>query len=437
MTPATFAARRAAFMERMQGGVALFAAAPPRHRNRDVEYPYRPDSDFFYLTGCDEPEALALLVPEREEGPFILFLRERDPEREQWTGSRLGVEGAMERLGADEAHPIGEIDALLPPYLEDIPRLYYPFAHDPHLDRRVAAWLNRVRAKARKGVRAPREIVDAAAILHELRLIKGAEELAALRRAAEITAAGQVAGMAAAAPGRFEYEVQAAIENAFLSRGATWSYPSIVASGENACTLHYVDNRRQMADGDLLLVDAGAEVEYYAGDVTRTYPVSGRFTAAQRDCYEVVLAAQAEAIARVHPGARWEAPHRAAVEVLTQGMVDLGLLQGSVEELIETEAYKRFYMHRTGHWLGMDVHDVGDYRDDDGWRRLEPGMTLTVEPGLYIAPGDDVPPALAGIGIRIEDDCLVTEAGCELLTEAIPRQPEAVEAAVGEGLQAG
>jgi len=432
VTPATFAARRAAFMAQMEGGIAILAASPVRPRNRDVEYPYRPDSDFFYLTGCEEPEAVALLAPGREEGPFILFLRERDPEKEQWTGHRLGIDGAMERLGADEAHPIGEIDALLPPYLEEAPRLYYPFGRRPELDRQVAGWLNQVRAKARAGVRAPRVVVDAEAILHEMRLIKGEEEVTATRRACEITGEGHRAGMAAAAPGRFEYEVQAAIETTFLRHGTTWSYPTIVASGINGCTLHYVDNRRRMAAGDLLLVDAGAEYELFAGDVTRTYPVSGRFTPAQRDCYEVVLAAQAEAIAQVRPGGRWDDPHRAAVEVLTQGMVDLGLLSGAVGELIEAEAYKRFYMHRTGHWLGMDVHDVGDYRDDDGWRVLRPGMLLTVEPGLYITPGDGVPAELAGIGIRIEDDCLVTEAGCDVLTEAIPKQPETVEAAVGE-----
>jgi len=432
MDPATFAARRAAFMAQMEGGIAILAAAPAVARNRDVEYPYRPDSDFYYLTGCGEPEAVALLAPGREAGPFVLFLRERDPAKEQWTGHRLGIDGAMELLGADEAHPIGEIDALLPPYLEDVTHLYYPFGRRPEVDRKVAGWLNRVRAKARQGVRPPRVIVDAEAILHEMRLIKGEQEVAAARRACEITGEGHRAGMAMAAPGRFEYEVQAAIETAFLRHGTTWSYPSIVASGANACTLHYVDNRRQMVAGDLLLVDAGTEYELFAGDVTRTYPVSGRFTPAQRDCYEVVLAAQAEAIAQVRPGSPWDAPHRAAVEVLTQGMVDLGLLTGPVAELIEQEQYKRFYMHRTGHWLGMDVHDVGDYRDDDGWRKLRPGMLLTVEPGLYIAPGDGVLPALAGIGIRIEDDCLVTEAGCDILTEAIPKQPEAVETAVGE-----
>jgi len=432
MDPATFAARRAAFMAQMEGGVALLAAAPVQARNRDVEYPYRPDSDFFYLTGCAEPEAVALFVPGREAGAFVLFLRDRDPAKEQWVGTRLGLDGARAVLGADEAHPIGEIDKLLPPYLEDVARLYYPFGRQPTFDRRVACWLNQVRAKARAGVRSPRMVVDAAAILHELRLIKGEEEVAALRRACEITAEGHLAGMAATAPGRFEYEVQAAIESAFCRHGTTWSYPTIVASGGNACTLHYVDNRRQMASGELLLVDAGAEFDLYAGDVTRTYPVSGRFTAAQRDLYEIVLAAQAEAIAQVRPGGRWDGPHRAAVEVLTQGMVDVGLLTGAVAELIATEAYKRFYMHRTGHWLGMDVHDVGDYRDDEGWRRLAPGMVLTVEPGLYIAPGDGVAAEFAGIGIRIEDDCLVTAAGCEVLTAAIPKAPEAVAAAVGD-----
>ncbi|RMF77237.1 MAG: M24 family metallopeptidase [Nitrospirae bacterium] len=430
LDPAVFAARRAAFLERMGEGVALFAAAPVRTRNRDVEYPYRPDSDFYYLTGCAEPEAVAVLAPGREPGPFLLFVRPRDPDRELWTGPRLGTEGAVERLGADEAFPIGEIDERMPGLLEGVERLVYPFGRDDDLDRRVAFWINQVRAKARSGVRAPRVVVDAAALLHEQRLFKDEAEIALIREACAVTARGHAAAMRVAAPGVFEHQVQAAIEAAFLEAGATWSYPPICASGANACTLHYVANRRRMEAGDLLLVDAGAEVDLYAGDVTRTFPVSGRFRGAQRDCYEVVLAAQQEAIARIRPGARWDEPHRAAVEVLTQGMVDLGLLAGDVAELVASEAYKRFYPHRTGHWLGMDVHDVGDYRDAGGWRRLEPGMVFTVEPGLYVAPGDGVPERFAGIGIRIEDDCRVTETGCEVLTAAVPKEAEAVEAAV-------
>jgi len=430
-----YARRRAALMERMGEGVAILPAAPVHHRNGDVEYLYRPDSDLFYLTGFDEPQAVCLLIPGRAEGPYVLFVQPRDPEREVWTGRRAGVDGAREQFAADEAHPVAEIDEVLPTYLENVERLYYTFGNDEAFDRRVVKWLNAVRGKARQGVRAPRMIVDVDELLHEMRLVKGAEEVAALERAAAITVEAHRQAMAATRPGRFEYQIRAELEYVFQRGGAhSPGYPSIVASGPNACTLHYVDNDRQMAAGDLLLVDAAAEFGYYTADVTRTWPVSGRYSGPQRDCYEVVLAAQAAAIAQVRPGHRWDAPHKAAVEVLAQGMLDLGLLSGSLSEVVENEAYKRFYMHRTGHWLGMDVHDVGDYKAGGEWRALAPGMVLTVEPGLYIPAADDVDARFHNIGIRIEDDCLVTAGGeARILTEAAPKTVADVEAAVGQG----
>jgi len=430
-----FARRRAAFMERLGVGVAILPAAPVHHRNRDVEYLYRPESNFYYLTGFDEPQAVCLLIPGRPEGPFILFVRPRDAEREVWTGRRAGVDGARELFGADEAHVVEEIDTVLPTYLENVERLYYTFGKDGQFDGRVIRWLNAVRAKVRQGVRAPRMIVDLDEVLHEMRLVKGGEEITALERAAAITAEAHRRAMAATRPGRFEYEIRAEIEYVFQRSGAhSPGYPSIVASGPNACTLHYVANDRQMVAGDLLLVDAGAEYGYYTADVTRTWPVSGRYSGPQRECYELVLAAQAAAIAQVVAGNRWDAPHQAAVEVLTQGMLDLGLLSGSLSEAIESEAYQRFYMHRTGHWLGMDVHDVGDYKDGGEWRPLVEGMVLTVEPGLYIAAADDVDARFHAIGIRIEDDCLVQAVGPpRILTAAVPKTVAEVEAAVGGG----
>jgi len=430
-----YARRRVALMERMGEGVAILPAAPVHRRNRDVEYLYRPDSDLFYLTGFDEPQAVCLLIPGRAEGPYVLFVQPRDPEREVWTGRRAGVEGAREQFAADEAHPVAEIDEVLPTYLENVERLYYTFGKDEAFDRQVVKWLNAARAKARQGVRAPRMIVDVDELLHEMRLVKGTEEIATLERAAAITAEAHLRAMAGTRPGRFEYQIRAELEYVFQRNGAhSPGYPSIVASGPNACTLHYVDNDRQMAAGDLLLVDAAAEYGYYTADVTRTWPVSGRYSGPQRDCYEVVLAAQEAAIAQVVAGHRWDAPHRAAVEVLAQGMLDLGLLSGSLAEAVESEAYKRFYMHRTGHWLGMDVHDVGDYKAGGEWRPLEAGMVLTVEPGLYIPAADDVDARFHNIGIRIEDDCLVTVDGeARVLTEAVPKTVAEVEAAVGRG----
>lgn len=410
--------------------IALIASAPASVRNRDVEFPYRQDSDFHYLTGFDEPDAVAVLAPGRKQGEYILFCREFDPEKAIWTGKHAGLEGARNAFGADEAFPIDELDKVLPGLLENRERVYFPVGHDPKLDRRVFAAVNDVRARVRTGVRAPFEFVSIEHVLHEQRLIKTPHEIQLMQKAAEISVLAHKRAMRACKPGKYEYEIEAELLHEFTRHGMRApAYPCIVAGGQNACVLHYTENKDILKDGDLLLIDAGAEHENYAADITRTFPVNGTFTESQRSLYELVLEAQLDAIGRVRPGNRWNDPHDAAVHTLTKGLVKLGLLEGRVSKLIKDEAYKRFYMHRTGHWLGMDVHDVGEYRVDGEWRVLEPGMVLTVEPGLYIAPDcHDVDPKWRGIGIRIEDDVLVTKDGCEILTAGLPKTVEEIEA---------
>jgi len=418
--------RRARLAAALGDGIAIVATAPEVPRNRDTHYPYRHDSYFYWLTGFAEPEAVVVLVGGAEP-QSILFCRDKDETREIWDGFRHGPAGAQAQFGFDAAHSITELDARLPELMGNRTRLAYAVGQDPAWDARVIGWLNAVRAKTRQGIVAPGEIIDVRHALDEMRLIKDAHELALMRRAAEISAGAHRAAMRATRPGRHEYEIEAELLCAFRSGGAEApAYTSIVASGANACVLHYVFNNQPLRDGDLLLIDAAAEFGSYAADITRTFPVNGRFSAAQKDAYELVLAAQAAAIGEVRPGCRWNAPHEAAVRVLTQGMVDLKLLEGSVDGLIETKAYDRFYMHRTGHWLGLDVHDAGEYKLGGEWRPLVPGMTLTVEPGLYIRPADDVPEALWNIGIRIEDDVAVTESGCEVLTSP-PRTVAEIE----------
>ena len=422
-----FHQRRQRVLDRMGEGVMVIATAPETVRNRDAHHPYRFDSYFYYLTGFTEPEAVLVLVAGAQPQQ-LLFCREKNLEREIWDGFRHGPEAAREAFGFDAAHPIAELDEQMPRLLENSPALHYAIGHDPAWDGRVVGWLNAVRAKTRSGVQAPERLVDARGLLDEMRLFKDSFELELMRRAADISAAAHIAAMRATRPGRHEYEIEAELLYAFRRQGAEApAYTSIVAGGANACVLHYVFNNQPLKAGDLLLIDAGAEYRGYAADITRTFPVAGRFSAAQRDAYEIVLAAQAAAIAQVAPGRPWQAPHEAAVKVLVRGMVDLGLLKGEVDGLIEGEAYKRFYMHRTGHWLGLDVHDAGEYKQAGDWRPLQPGMTLTVEPGLYIRPADDVPEALWHIGIRIEDDALVTEAGCELLTRGAPKAVAEIE----------
>lgn len=425
--------RRLRLAAQMGAGVAVIPTAPERPRNRDSHYPYRFDSYFHYLTGFPEPEAVLVLVVNGGV-KSILFCRDRDEEREIWDGFRYGPEGAREAFGMDEAHSITQLDEMMPRLLADQPDLFFDLGADPSWDTRVVSWLNAVRAQARNGVTAPAGIRDVRALLDEMRLIKDAHELATMRRAAEISGAAHRRAMRATAPGRFEYEIEAELLHEFRRQGAQApAYTPIVAGGANACVLHYVTNNAPLRDGDLLLIDAGCELDGYASDITRTFPVNGRFSPAQKDCYEIVLAAQREAMAQVRPGRHWNEPHEAALRVLAQGMLDLGLLAGSVDGVLESGAYKRFYMHKTGHWLGLDVHDAGDYKRGGEWRILEPGMVLTVEPGLYIRPGEGVPEALWNIGIRIEDDVCVTEGECEVLTAATPKTVADIEACMAEG----
>jgi Xaa-Pro aminopeptidase len=423
--------RRRRLMQMMgRDSIAILPTAPVVLRNRDVEYPYRPESDFFYLTGFEEPAAVAVLVPGRSGGEFILFCRERDPKMEVWTGARQGPEGVRAHFGADEAHIISAIDDVLPGLLENRGKVYYTMGSNPDFDQRITEWLKTIRRKSRAGVHPPDEIVSLEHLLHEMRLFKSRSEVETMRRAAEISAAAHCRAMTACRPGMVEYQLEAEISHEFLRCGArSHAYPPIIGGGANACVLHYVENTETLRDGDLVLIDAGAEYRGYAADITRTFPVNGRFSAAQRAVYEVVLAAQHAAIAKVRPGNHWNEPHDAAVRALTQGLVKLGLLKGDVRSLIKGRAYQRFFMHRTGHWLGMDVHDVGDYKIGDSWRLLEPGMVLTVEPGLYIPAGSrGVAKKWWDIGIRIEDDVLVTRTGNEVLTRGVPKTVAEIEA---------
>lgn len=424
-----FAQRRRRLMDLADArSILIVPAAPERLRSKDTTYPYRQDSDFWYLTGFNEPEALLVLVPGRKQGQCLLFCRERDADKEAWDGPRLGPEGAVESLGMDDAYPISDLDDILPGLLEGRSRVYYHYGRDAGFDLKLMAWLNRVRARKRLGAEPPHEFLELGHLLDELRLFKSAAETALMRRAAEIGVQAQIAAMRASTSARFEYEVEAALQQAYRRNNAVASYEPIVGSGANACVLHYRANNAPVKKGDLLLCDAGAEYALYASDITRTWPVSGRFSKAQRALYEVVLSAQHESIRAARVGVPYEAVHDAAVRVLTEGMLSLGLLKGTLDKNIESGAYRRFYMHKTGHWLGLDVHDVGEYRLAGKSRQLEPGMVFTVEPGLYIAPGTPgAPEKYQGIGIRIEDDILMTKSGPENLTDGVPKTVEAIE----------
>lgn len=429
MRPTEFQRRRRELAKMIgKGGIAILPAAVEKQRNSDVHYYYRPDSDFFYLTGFHEPEAVAVLVPGRPQAEYILFVRERDPQRETWDGKRAGPEGAIREFGADDAFPIGDIDDILPGLMENCPRVYYTMGLNQEFDHRVIAWVNGLKARVRAGVQPPTEFVALDHLLHDMRLYKSKAELDVMRRAAQIAVAAHKRAMRFAAPGRHEYEVMAEILHEFHRHNADISYHPIVGSGANTCVLHYHENRRQLKDGDLLLIDAGCEYALYASDITTTFPVNGRYTAEQRAIYEVVLQAQRAAFAAIKPGNHWNDPHDAAVKTITQGLVKLGLLRGKVPKLIKDEAYKKFFMHRTGHWLGMDVHDCGDYKVGNQWRVFEPGMVMTVEPGIYIPSGTQgVPKRWWNIGVRIEDDVAVTADGYEILTTGLPREPDEVE----------
>ncbi len=427
---AEFARRRRQLMRSMgRDSIAIVPAAPVRLRNSDVEYAYRQDSDFHYLTGFDEPESVAILIPGRAQAEYVLFVRDRDPARETWDGHRAGTAGARRDYDADDAFPIGDIDEILPGLLENREKVYYAMGTHPDFDQRVVGWVNGLRAQAKHGRHAPQEFVALDHVLHDMRLYKSRAEIEMMREAARIGAAAHVRAMQACAPGRHEYEIAAEIAHEFRRHNAEHSYLPIVGGGENACILHYRENDAALRDGDLLLIDAGCEYQKYASDITRTFPVNGRFTSTQRAVYEIVLEANLAAISKVRPGNHWNEPHDAAVRVITQGLVRLGLLKGRVPTLEKAQAYRRYFMHRTGHWLGMDVHDVGDYKVGDEWRVLEPGMVLTIEPGIYI-PGNarGVPKRLRGIGIRIEDDVVVTKGGCEVLTGGVPKRAGDIEA---------
>ena len=412
--------------------IAILPAAPVRHRNNDVEYAYRQDSDFYYLTGFGEPEAVAVLVPGRPHAEYVLFVRDRDPERETWDGRRAGTEGAIRSYGADDAFPVSDIDEILPGLMENRTRVFYAMGIHADFDHHVVAWVNALRAQAKNGRHPPHEFIALDYVLHDMRLYKSRGELDLMRESARIGAKAHVRAMRACRPGRSEYEIAAEIVHEFRRHNADTSYLPIVGGGANSCILHYRENDQPLRDGELLLIDAGCEFESYASDITRTLPVNGRFTPEQRAVYEVVLEANRAAIAKVRPGNSWNDPHAAAVRVITQGLVKLGLLKGRVATLEREGAYRRFFMHRTGHWLGMDVHDVGDYRVGDEWRVLEPGMALTIEPGIYISSAlRGIPRGFRNIGVRIEDDVVVTHTEAEVLTSAAPKSAEAIEAVMG------
>jgi Xaa-Pro aminopeptidase len=431
MKQSEFKKRRKQLMQRIgKGNIALLGSSSTKVRNRDVHYPFRQDSDFYYLTGFSEPDALAVFIPGREQGEYILFCREFDEAKALWEGAHAGLEGATGHYQADDAFPIEDLDEILPGMLENKHKVFYPMGRDSDLDHRVLDWINHIRGQSRSGVIAPGELVSLEHILHEMRLFKSTEEIKLMRRAAEVSAQGHIKAMQACKAGLYEYQIEAELIHHFMQEGLrSVAYPSIVAGGKNACVLHYTENTDKLRNGDLLLIDAGAECDHYAADITRTFPVSGRFSAPQKQLYQLVLDAQSAAIEQIKPGAPWHLAHDASVEVLTKGMVELGLLEGKVKTLIKKEKFKQFYMHRIGHWLGMDVHDVGDYKVDQKWRLLEPGMVLTVEPGLYIsADCKTVDEKWRGIGIRIEDDLLVTEHGYEILTQGVPKTIVEIEA---------
>ncbi len=434
--PAEFSRRRAALLEQLQAGdIALLPAAPERVRSRDTHHAYRQDSDFFYLTGFTEPQALLVLAPGREDGEVVLFCQPKDPQKELWEGVLLGPDEAVAALGVDQAFAIGEVDEMLPRLMAGRERVHYRIGHSAEFDEKVMGWARGARAKARHGGPAPGQFLLLDDLLHEMRLFKSEAELRLMAEAARISAEGHRRIMRHCRPGIHEYELEAELLHTFLRHGSrAAAYSSIIGAGANACVLHYISNDARIEDGDLVLVDAGCEYEHYAADITRTFPANGRFSAEQRAIYEIVLRAQNAAIEAVRPGASCDAPQQAAVAGIVEGLRELGLLSGDTDDLMESEAYKPFYMHRVGHWLGIDVHDVGSYKNGAGWRSFEPGMVTTIEPGIYIAPdNDDVARRWRGIGVRIEDDVLVTQQGNRILSEGVPRGAEEIEAYMAAG----
>lgn len=424
-----FKTRRRQLLQAMGEGIAIIPTSPELIRNRDSHYPYRFDSYFYYLTGFKEPEALLVLIA-GEDARSILFCRDKDIEREIWDGFRYGADAAKQEFGFELAYSFNALDELIPKLLSNQSKLFYSLGADSAWDVRVTGWLNQVKAQARSGASAPSEVVDVRKYVDEMRLYKTSYELNLMQQSADIAARAHERAMRYVRAGQMEYELEAEFLHEFYRSGAQApAYTSIVAGGANACTLHYNANNCELKDGDLLLIDAGCELDGYASDITRTFPVNGQFSAPQRDVYQLVLAAQAAAVAQVKPANHWNSPHEAALDVLVQGLIDLKLCHGSKDAVLESGAYRQFYMHRTGHWLGMDVHDAGEYKDKAGaWRKLEAGMVLTVEPGCYIRPAENVPEHFWNIGIRIEDDVVVTSSGCDILTIAAPKAINDIEA---------
>lgn len=414
-----------------EDAIIILPSAPERIRSNDTHYPYRQDSDFWYLTGFSEPEAVLVMIPGRKHGEHLLFCRERNSEREAWDGPRIGPEGSVETLGMDDAYSIDDLDDILPGLLEGRRRVYYHFGRDKEFDLKLIGWLNRVRTHMRMGAEPPHEFLELGHLLHECRLFKSKDEIKLMQRSADIAAVAQIAAMQVTRPGLYEYEIEATLQYCYRKNNAVASYEPIVGAGANACVLHYRANNARLNDGDLVLCDAGAEYGYYASDITRTWPVNGTYSKEQRMLYQIVLDAQTAALSKARVGQAWIAVHEAAVEVLTEGLLSLGLLKGSLKQNLQTGDYKKFYMHKTGHWLGLDVHDVGEYKIAGDFRELEAGMVFTIEPGLYI-PSDmkGVPEKYRGIGIRVEDDILITVKGPEILSDQAPRTIDDVEAAM-------
>jgi Xaa-Pro aminopeptidase len=428
-------ARRRRQLMRMAGedSIIILQAAPPRVRNNDVHYAYRQNSDFLYLTGFPEHSALLVMIPDEGDGKSILFCRSRDAEREMWDGRMAGLESAVKDYGMDEAHDIGEAEKRLQELLHDRDRIYHDLGRDPLFDQRLIGWLNEFRGRARKTFHAPEEIHALDHMLHDMRVYKSRDELAAMRRAAKVAIEAHEQAMRSCRPGMNEADIHAGLLHTFTRHHCEPSYLPIVGGGANACVLHYISNRDELRDGDLLLIDAGAEYDGYASDITRTFPVNGKFSPEQKELYDIVLSAQAAGIAKARAGNQWQDVHDAAIRVATEGMVELGILQNSVEEEIESGGYKHFYVHNTGHWLGLDVHDVGEYTIDGHSRELEPGMVMTIEPGIYIGPTEEgVRECWRGIGIRIEDNVAITRDEPRILTDGLAKTPSEIEALMAE-----
>ncbi|WP_444996180.1 Xaa-Pro aminopeptidase [Aliikangiella sp. IMCC44359] len=435
---AEFARRRRELMDLMgNNSIAILPSAKECTRSRDTHFPFRQDSDFHYLTGFPEPDSVLVLIPGREHGEYVIFCREKDPVMETWHGRREGQSGAKKHYGCNDAFPIDDIDDILPGLMEGRERIYYEFGNHDDFDNKIMGWVNTLRAQVRKGANPPGEIIDLSHFLHDMRLIKSKAELKVMQKAADISADAHISAMQICKPGMNELRIESELRYQFANQGARFeAYSSIVASGENACILHYVENNAEMKDGDLLLIDAGAELDGYAADISRTFPINGQFSEAQREAYEWVLKANIKAIKAAKPGNPWSAPHDTAVKVLTQGLISMGILKGDLEKLIEEEAYKPFYMHKTGHWIGLDVHDVGDYLQDREPRILAEGMVLTVEPGLYFAPRTKgLDEKWWGIGIRIEDDVAITAKGNKVLTKKVPKDADKIEALMAKVLK--